>query len=88
MKAYIYLVCSKDGSLKIHDRIGGVMVSMLDSSVVYRGFEYRSGQTKDYKIGICCFSAKHAVLTWFPRILENGKYPGISLYTFPVGKCP
>jgi hypothetical protein len=26
------------------------------------GFESRSGQTKDYKIGICCFSAKHAVL--------------------------
>ena len=28
-------------------------------SVVDRGFEPRSGQTKDYKIGICCFSAKH-----------------------------
>jgi hypothetical protein len=24
--------------------------------------ERRSGQTKDYKIGICCFSAKHAAL--------------------------
>jgi hypothetical protein len=22
----------------------------------------RSGQTKDYKIGICCFSAKHTIL--------------------------
>jgi len=22
----------------------------------------RSGQTKNYKIGICCFSAKHAAL--------------------------
>jgi len=21
-------------------------------------------KTKDYKIGICCFSAKHAALTW------------------------
>ena len=31
---------------------------MLDSST----FEPRSGQTKDYKIGICCFSAKHTVL--------------------------
>jgi len=30
--------------------------------VVDRGFEYQSGQTKDYKIGICCFSAKHAAL--------------------------
>jgi hypothetical protein len=31
-------------------------------SVVNRGFEPRSGQTKEYKIGICCFSAKHAAL--------------------------
>ena len=27
-----------------------------------RGFEQRSGETKDYKIGMCCFSAKHAAL--------------------------
>ena len=41
------------------NRIGGIMVSML---VVDRGFDPRSGQTKDYQIGICCFSAKHATL--------------------------
>ena len=35
---------------------------VLTSSVVDRGFDPRSGQTKDYKIGICCFSSKHAVL--------------------------
>ena len=38
------------------------MVSLLTSSAVDRGFELRSGQTKDYKIGICCLSAKHAAL--------------------------
>jgi hypothetical protein len=38
------------------------MVSMLASSAVDRGFEPWLGQTKDYKIGICCFSAKHAAL--------------------------
>ena len=38
------------------------MVSVIASSAVDRGFEPRSGQTKDYKIGICCFSAKHAAL--------------------------
>ena len=38
------------------------MVSMLVSSVVDHGFEPRSGQTKDYKSGICCFSAKHVAL--------------------------
>ena len=40
------------------NRIGDVMVSMLTLSVVDRDFEPRSCQTKDYKIGICCFSAK------------------------------
>jgi hypothetical protein len=35
---------------------------MLTSRAVDRGFEPRSGQTKDYKIGICCFSGKHATL--------------------------
>jgi hypothetical protein len=44
------------------NRIGGVIVSMLASSTVDRGFEPRSGQTKDYKIGIFCFSAKHTAL--------------------------
>ena len=46
------------------NRIGGVMVSVLASSAVDRGFEPRSGHTKDrgYKIGICCLeknAAKH-----------------------------
>jgi hypothetical protein len=41
---------------------GGVMVSMLASSGVDRGFEPRSDQIKDYKIGICCFSTKHVAL--------------------------
>ena len=38
------------------------MVSVLTSSAVDPGFEPRSDQTKDYKIDICCFSAKHAAL--------------------------
>ena len=42
--------------------IGGVMVTVLALSAVDRGFEPRSGQIKDYKIGICCFSAKHTTL--------------------------
>ena len=38
------------------------MVRVLTLGVVDRGFELRSGQTKDYKIGICCFPAKHSTL--------------------------
>lgn len=26
------------------------------------GFDTRSGQTKEYEIGSCCFSSKHAAL--------------------------
>jgi hypothetical protein len=42
------------------NRIGGVMVSVFTSSAVYRGFETRLDKTKDFKIGICCFSVKYA----------------------------
>ena len=35
---------------------------VLASSAVDCGFESRSGQTKDCKIGFCCFSDKHATL--------------------------
>ena len=38
------------------------MVSVLASSAVDCKFELRLGQTKDYKIGICCFFAKHATV--------------------------
>jgi hypothetical protein len=52
------------------------MVSVLASIVVNRGFEHQSGQTKDIKIGICCFSAKHATLRkkskdWLARNQNN-----------------
>ena len=40
---------------------GSVLQSVL-SSAVDRGFEHRSGQTKNYKIDICCFSGKHSAL--------------------------
>jgi hypothetical protein len=40
------------------------MVSMLASSAEHHGFEPHSDQTK---IGIWCFSAKHAAL-WSKRI--------------------
>jgi hypothetical protein len=59
-----------------YNHIGGVMVSVLALSVADRGFEPRSCQTKDYKIGICCFSTKHAALRrkskdWLSRNQDN-----------------
>ena len=63
---------------QIHEqsRTGGVMVSELASSVVDRGVEPRSGQTKDYRIGIGCFSVKHSALRrksndWLARNHDN-----------------
>ena len=46
----------------LNTRNGGVMHSVLTSGAVDRGFEARSDQTKDYTIGIYCFSVKPAVL--------------------------
>ena len=58
------------------NRIGGLMVSMFTSSAVDRGFEPWSGQTKYYKIAICCFSATHVALRrkskdWLARNQNN-----------------
>jgi hypothetical protein len=36
----------------VNNCIGGAL------SAIDRGFDPREGQTKDYKIGMCCFSAK------------------------------
>ena len=52
------------------------MVNVLGSSAVDRGFAPRLGQTKDYKIGICCFSANHTELRrkskdWSARNQDN-----------------
>ena len=46
----------------ICNRNGGVMVRVLTSSAIDREFEPRSGQTKDYEIGMCCVFTKHAAL--------------------------
>jgi dTDP-4-dehydrorhamnose 3,5-epimerase-like enzyme len=61
--------------------ICGVMVSVLTSGAVDRGFEPRSGQTKDFKVGICCFSVKHAALRrkrkdWLVRNQDNVSVSG------------
>ena len=42
--------------LYIENPISGVMVSMLALSVVDQGFETSSDHTKNYQIGISCFS--------------------------------
>jgi hypothetical protein len=42
--------------------LSNVMVRMLASGAVDRGFEPRSGKTKNYKIVCCCFATKHAAL--------------------------
>ena len=58
------------------ERIGGVMIIVLTSNVVNRGFNPQSDQTKDYEIGICCFSSKHVALwrkskVWMTRNQDN-----------------
>ena len=70
--------------------IGGVMVIMLSSSVVDRGFEPRSGQANNYEIGICCFYAKYAALrrkskAWMARNQDNvSKWGSMSIHVVSV----
>jgi hypothetical protein len=81
--------------IKIGNYIGSVMVSVLASSVIDCGYELRSCQTEEYKIGICCFSAKNAALRrkskdWLARNQNNvsesdrdemsNRYRGPSMY--------
>ena len=44
------------------DCIRDVMVGMLASRAVDRGFEPQPGKSTDYEIGICCFFSKHTAL--------------------------
>ena len=74
-KSFICYI-SQHAMLFCLNSIGGVIVSMFASNAVDCGFESRSGQTKDYIIGICCFSAKHTVLRkkskdWLARNQDN-----------------
>ena len=67
---------NKMSSAAAHNLRTASMVSMLVLSVVDPEFEPRSGQTKDYEIGISCFSAKHAALRrkskdWLARNQNN-----------------
>ena len=62
--------------IKIGNRIGSVMVSVLASNAIDCGYELRSCQIKDYKIGMCCSSAKNAALRrkskdWLARNQNN-----------------
>ncbi len=60
MLGFSWIQCRVKWSSFCHDLQGhfsGLMVSMLVLSMVDRGFDPRLGQTKDYKIGTCCFSA-------------------------------
>jgi hypothetical protein len=45
---------------------------LTTSTAVGSGFEPQSGQPKDYKIGICCFSHKHVALRRKSKESESG----------------
>jgi hypothetical protein len=60
------------------------MVSLVVSSAVDRGFEARSGQTKDYEIGICCFSTNHAALVGVERHVYPWTVVSVKLSELPL----
>ena len=65
-----------DFQYPLRNCIDRVIVSVFLSSSVDRGFKPQSDQTKEYKIGICCFSAKHGAIrrkskNWLARNQDN-----------------
>jgi hypothetical protein len=78
----------------VMNRSGGVMVSVLATSEVDRGFEYRSDHTKDYTIGICFFhwSFQYSLVTvdtldaheW----LLNPSMYFLTVVTLATSSCP
>ena len=68
MKCYMYVSYKRHN---VHNRNGGVMVREYGRSQVQA-----SGQTKEYNIGICFFSAKHVAFIrkskeWLARNQDN-----------------
>ena len=49
-------------SLCNFNRLGGVVIGVLELTVVDCGFEFRSRQAKYFKIGICCYFVYHLAL--------------------------
>jgi hypothetical protein len=73
------------GGLSLIPHVGVRVADTLKFKTLFRGFEPRSGQPKDYKIGICCFSAKRAALRskskdWLARNQNNvSEWSGMSI---------
>jgi hypothetical protein len=78
-----------ENKLIFSNRISGVMVSVFVSITVDYGFEAQSGETKDYEIGNCCFSAKHAALKrkskgWLAQNLDNVSVEKYVIYLYKL----
>ena len=73
----VYLIfIVKDIFLSYQHRIGSIKVDFFASSTVDCWFDSCSSKTKNYKIGMCCFSSKHASLrrmskAWLARNQDN-----------------
>ena len=58
--------------------INDVMVRVLASNTIDPRLEPWSGHTKDYKMCICCFSAKHAALESMSKDCMTGNKKNVS----------
>ena len=73
--------------INLVNRIGGVMLGVLCSNAVDRGFEPRSNQAKNYGVGICCFSVKHAALRRNSERAKTGWLGSESIMCPSVATC-
>jgi hypothetical protein len=62
----------------LSNRLCHLIASLLASIVIDRGFDPWSGQSKDYKTGIWCDSAMHAVIYMLVHMISEGLAGSIS----------
>ena len=74
----VSLTCkfTRNDNIDRYSSVFGVIVGVLASIAVDRGYEPRSGLSKEYKIGSCRLSTMHTVLRrkskdWLPRNRDN-----------------
>jgi hypothetical protein len=73
MVVILFLTCKKSIQIQSHSSVHVHTDVFIFIIAVDRGFEPRSGETKDYKIGMCCFSTKASSIKGKGQILVGSE---------------
>jgi hypothetical protein len=65
-----------------------ILIAIIGTNSCNIDLHYFSTNTLQIQILLSTVFFQETWIAGFPRILENGKYPGVLFCMFPVGKCP